>query len=264
VARGARRAGRRDAGERYTLPWKPLRTAAEEAVGRNIERIFAESPASVESKLENFPVYARRKSVTRFLALYEVFKLALPVKGSVVECGVNRGFGLMSWAKFSAVIEPANLSRRIYGFDSFEGFPAIHRLDRNPYASPARGGLSASSFDEIERLVAEFDRDRFLGHIAKIKLVAGDARRTIPEFVRRNRHLVVSLLFMDFDLFEPTRVALEHFVPRMPRGAVLAFDELDNPIWPGETAALLESLGIQRLRIQRLPWDPYIGFAVIE
>ena len=49
------------------------------------------------------------------------------------------------------------------------------------------------------------------------------------------------MLFLDFDLYEPTRVALEHFLPRMPNGAVLAFDELDNPLWPGETLAMLEA-----------------------
>jgi hypothetical protein len=69
---------------------------------------------------------------------------------------------------------------------------------------------------------------------------------------------------MDFDLYEPTKVALEAFVPRMPKGAILAFDELDNPIWPGETAALLESIGIKNLALQRLDFDPYIGFAVIS
>jgi hypothetical protein len=45
---------------------------------------------------------------------------------------------------------------------------------------------------------------------------------------------------------------------------VLAFDELDNPLWPGETTAMLEICGANRLRIERLPFDPYIGFAVIE
>jgi len=50
----------------------------------------------------------------------------------------------------------------------------------------------------------------------------------------------------------------------MPKGAVIAFDELDNPIWPGETRALLDSAGIRNLRIRRLEWDPYIGYALIE
>ena len=31
----------------------------------------------------------------------------------------------MTWAKLSAVLEPNNLTRRIYGFDSFEGFPDV-------------------------------------------------------------------------------------------------------------------------------------------
>jgi hypothetical protein len=73
----------------------------------------------------------------------------------------------------------------------------------------------------------------------------------------------VSLLFLDFDLYEPTRVALETFLPRMPKGAIVAFDELDNPLWPGETVAMLEFLQDYGLRIRRLPFDPYIGFAEI-
>jgi hypothetical protein len=50
----------------------------------------------------------------------------------------------------------------------------------------------------------------------------------------------------------------------MPKGAVIAFDELDNPMWPGETLALVESLGVCKLALRRLEWDPYISFGVIE
>jgi hypothetical protein len=50
----------------------------------------------------------------------------------------------------------------------------------------------------------------------------------------------------------------------MPKGAILAFDELDNPLWPGETRAAVDKLGLNHLRIERLDFDPYIGFAVIE
>ena len=77
---------------------KKFRTAAEQEVGRNIERIFERCPDPVEVRLENFPKYVRRQHLKRFLALYELFKLVLPVKGSIVECGVFRGFGVMSWA----------------------------------------------------------------------------------------------------------------------------------------------------------------------
>jgi hypothetical protein len=69
---------------------------------------------------------------------------------------------------------------------------------------------------------------------------------------------------MDFDLHEPTKAALQSFVPRMPKGAILAFDELDNPLWPGETLALLETLGINKVELERLDFDPYIAFARIS
>jgi hypothetical protein len=186
------------------------------------------------------------------------------VKGSVVECGVYRGFGLMSWAKLSAMLEPEDLTRRIYGFDSFDGFPSTHPKDQSPFKQNEPGELAADCHEELLQLIKEYDADRFLGHIPKVELIRGDVTKTIPEFVTRHQHLVVSLLFLDVDLYEPTRIALEHFLPRMPKGAVVAFDELDNPIWPGETAALLDAVGITRFRLRRLEWDPYIGYAVLE
>jgi hypothetical protein len=243
---------------------KSFRTTTELEIGKSVEHIFANCPDSIEVKLEHFPKYVRRQHLKRFLALYEIFKMVLPAKGSVIECGVFRGFGLMSWAKLSTILEPENLTRRIYGFDSFDGFPHVSDKDKNASESPRPGELRADSAEELEALIAEYDKDRFLGHIDKVHLIRGDVLKTIPQFVQDNPHLVVSLLFLDMDLYEPTRAALEHFLPRMPRGAVLAFDELDNPIWPGETKALLDILPLSRLRIQRLEWDPYIGYAVLE
>src|SRR3990172_9095184 len=243
---------------------RSFRTKAELHVGQAIASIFESCTDSTESKLENFPKYVRRQHLKRFLALYEIFKMVLPVKGSIVECGVFRGFGFMSWAKLSTILEPENLTRRIYGFDTFDGFPSVDERDGNDVALPVEGELRSNSRDELDALVAAYDDDRFLGHIDKAHLIAGDATKTIPKFIEEHPHVVVSLLFLDFDLYEPTKIALEHFLPRMPKGAILAFDELDNPIWPGETLAALDTIGFNRLRIRRLDWDPYIGFAVIE
>jgi len=114
---------------------KKFRTADEQEVGRNIERIFTACPDSVEIKLENFTKYVRRQHLKRFLALYEIFKLILPVKGSIVECGVFRGFGLMGWAKLSTMLEPEDLTRRIYGFDSFAGFPSASERAMRPFSA---------------------------------------------------------------------------------------------------------------------------------
>ena len=242
-----------------------LRTQSEAQEAERIKACFERNPESWEKKIENFPKYVRRQNLTRFLALYEIFKRVQDVKGSIIECGVFRGFGTMTWAKLSAILEPVNLTRRIYGFDSFAGFPSVSEVDKTGVAAHVTvGDLYADSYDEILELASINDSTRFLGHIPKVKLIKGDATQTIPKFVEEHPHLLVSLLFLDFDLYEPTKIALEYFLPRMPRGAVVAFDELDNPLWPGETVAMLEMLEKYRFRIERVSFDPYIGFAVLD
>ena len=240
---------------------KTFKTPSEQTVGPAITRIFENCADTTEAKLECFPKYVRRQQLKRFLAMYELFKLALPVKGSVVECGVFRGFGLMAWAKLSAILEPENLTRRIYGFDTFDGFPSLTDKDQNLHTQTHVGDLRASSYEELLQLIALHDQDRFLGHIPKVSLVKGDIAVTAPRFIEENPHLLVSLLFIDCDLYEPTKAALRHFLPRMPKGAVLAFDELDNPQWPGETLAMLEEAVARPLALRRLEWDPYISYA---
>lgn len=242
-----------------------LRTGPEAAEAGLNQKCFDRNPESWERKLENFPKYVRRQNLTRFLALYEVFKRVLPIKGSIVECGVFQGFGIMTWAKLSAILEPVNLTRRIYGFDSFDGFPSLSEQDKSSYSSHVKkGDLLANSFDEIKELVGIYDSTRFLGHVEKVNLIQGNATETIPEFIEKNPHLLVSLLYLDFDLYEPTMAALKYFVPRMPKGAIIAFDELDNPLWPGETLAMLDFFKEKGLKLERVEFDPYIGFAVIQ
>lgn len=242
---------------------KTFKTTTEQAVGPAIARVFENCSDSLEDKLAGFPKYARRQHLKRFLAMYEIFKLALPVKGSVVECGVFRGFGLMSWAKLSTILEPENLTRRIYGFDTFDGFPSLSHKDENANTQTHVGDLRSSSYEELQQLLAIYDQDRFLGHIPKVSLVKGDIAATAPKFLQDNPHLLISLLFIDCDLYEPTKVALKHFLPRMPSGAILAFDELDNPQWPGETLAMLEETTARPLMLRRLEWDPYISYAIL-
>lgn len=241
-----------------------FRTPEEKEVGKRLEKVFKECPDSVEIKLDNFTKYIKRQKLTRLLSLYEIFKRILYTKGSIVECGIYKGFSLMAWANISAVLEPANLTRRIYGFDTFSGFTEVDEKDSNKLMNPDIGQLSSKSFEELSELISIYDLNRFLGHVNKVQLIKGDITKTVPEFVAKNRHLVVSLLFLDLDLYEPTKVAIENFYPRMPKGSVIAFDELDNPLWPGETTALLESIGINRLKIERIDFDPYLGFAVVD
>jgi hypothetical protein len=229
-----------------------------------LEQCIEASPFSATERMMNFPLYTPRQDLTRFLCKYEIFKRVLDVQGSIVECGVFFGGGLLGWAQLSAIFESANHQRRVIGFDTFAGFPRLADQDAASESEEAHeGGLAIDSYDEITRCVELFDLNRPVGHIPKVELVRGDARETIPRYVADNPQLLVSLLYLDFDVYEPTKVALDHLLPRMPKGAVVAFDELNLEDWPGETTAVLDSLDLNELRIERLPFGSTISFAQI-
>jgi hypothetical protein len=212
----------------------------------------------------------KRLVYENLLAAMKFIKKILDVHGSIIECGVLGGGGVFSWAHFSEIFEPYNHLRNIIGFDTFEGFPSINEIDLKDRADKVKsdmlfpGGLKSEKLQNLENLIKIFDLNRPLQHINKIKLVPGDAINTIPEYIENNPQLVCSLLWLDFDIYEGTKVALENILPRMPKGAVIAFDELNHPLWPGETVALINTVGINNLRIKRMSYGSTVSYAEIE
>ncbi len=243
-------------------------TEREKSVVNELADAFERSTLPVAQRLQNFPRHVRRQDLARFLVKYELFKLSLSANGSVVECGVFAGGGLAAWAHFSAILEPYNHTRRVIGFDTFTGFPGVHEKDVKGGSSQHLhvGAFQASQSieSEISDLAAIHDSNRPLGHIPKVELVRGDATQTIPAYIETHPYLLVSLMYLDFDIYEPTSAALQLLLPRVVKGGVVAFDELNCPEFPGETVALLESSEFLRARLSRYPMDPYISYFVKE
>ena len=230
-----------------------------------VRDLFSNATGTAAEKLDAFPKFATRQALAKFLARYEIFKRILNVNGSIVECGVLHGGGLLTYAKLSSILEPTNHTRKIIGFDSFTGFPSVHEKDRAGDSSHLRvGGLTGSSLDEVEAAVRIYDLNRPLSHIPKVELVKEDLVETAPRYVKDNPHLVVAMLYLDVDLYEPTYAALTTFLPRMPKGAIVVFDQLNAKIFPGETMAVDEVMGLKNIRIERFPFDSYVSFSVIE
>jgi hypothetical protein len=240
----------------YAMPYS-RRSENEQNFLTDWEKLIGESPLTDVQKFSNFPMYAARQDLARFLFRAELFRNIVNVHGSVIECGVAYGGGLMAFAQLSATYEPTNYTRKIIGFDTFAGFPSVHAMDRtghvNEHAKP--GAMSANTYDELMKCAEMYDRNRPLGHLKKVELVRGDISQTAPKYIEDNPHLVVSLLYLDADLYEPTLAAIKAFLPRMPKGAIIAFDEVNHPDWPGETLAMLEGLDIRNLELVRVPYD---------
>jgi len=245
---------------------EPSRTTEEEIQFRLVlDDYFQESIGTNVEKLQNFCKYVPTQDIRKFICRYELFKRILPVHGSIVECGVLYGGGLMSWAHLSEVFEPLNHLRNIIGFDTFAGFVAVSEKDKTGLAAQARtGGLAINAYEDLLKSIELYNQNRFLNHIEKVGLVKGDVAETLPAYLEANPHLVVSLLWLDFDIFEPTALALRYLLPRIPKGGIIAFDELNHEMWPGETIAVMEEIGINKLRLQRFPFGSTMSYAVME
>lgn len=245
---------------------EPARTTQKEIEFRvELDKYFAKSIGSNVEKLQNFAKYVPTQDLRKFICRYEVFKKILHVHGSIIECGVLYGGGLMTWAHLSEIFEPLNHTRNIIGFDTFSGFVSLSDKDKTAKAAQGKtGGLSIDSYNDLLESIRLYDKNRFLPHIQKVKLVKGDINDTLPKYLEKNPHLVVGLLWLDFDIYEPTLVALKHLVPRIPMGGIIAFDELSHEVWPGETIAVMEEIGLNNLKIERFPFGGTVSYAVME
>jgi hypothetical protein len=216
-------------------------------------------------KFQNFTKYIPTPDMRKFVCKYELYKKMVGIQGVIVEAGVWRGGGLMTWAHLSEIFEPFNYTRQIIGFDTFSGFASVSDNDEKSISRHAKeGGLNSDSYEDLKECVEIFEESRVLKHIPKVQLVKGDVAETLPAFLEENPYLVVGMLYLDFDLYEPTVHALRHLLPRMPKGSIIGFDELNNNLYVGETVAVMEEIGLPNLKIERFPFGIAMSYAVIE
>lgn len=179
------------------------------------------------------------------------------------------GGGVMAFAKLCAGFDMLGNDRKIIGFDTFEGFPSLDDKDKQSvqHENLKPGGFQSfiNIEEELQECIKEFDENRFIQQYKKIELVKGDACQTIPQYIKTHPHTLISLLYLDFDLYEPTKTALEHLAPRVVKGGIIAFDELNDENWMGETIAAFEYFhGFNHCRLQKFDFATNISYMVIE
>ncbi len=67
-----------------------------------------------------------------------------------------------------------------------------------------------------------------------------------------------------FDLYEPTLKCLQLLKPRFVKGTILAFDELNDKDSPGETLALMKSIGLNKVKLERYKFASRISYFVFD
>lgn len=156
------------------------------------------------------------------------------VDGDIAECGVFRGSSITSIAYY---VKSNNISKQVYGFDSFEGFSQEELKKEN----------SIHNSDEISREAQLFQNNSINLVNEKLKLVnvsnhvilvKGFFIETLPMYSSHK----FSFVHLDCDLYEPYRHCLEFFYFRISSGGIILFDEYNDAVYKDCNKAVDEFL----------------------
>lgn len=185
----------------------------------------------------------------------EFFKQTSTVRGEIVEFGIFKGNSFFRWIKFRDLLEQTN-SRKIIGFDIFGDFPeANFELDkdkRDAFVKETNGGKSIS-YSEINSLL---DKQRLNKNI---DIVKGDILTTLDKYLVENPHLKISLLHIDVDLYESTKIILEKLYDKVTIGGIIIFD--DYGAFAGTNKAV-DDFFDNKAAIKKLPYAHAISYIV--
>ena len=154
------------------------------------------------------------------------YVIARNVPGDFVECGVWKGGNLIL---MSMINSHTNSRRKIYGFDTFSGMTAPTDLDKDLWGESAKSLLSRSEYRDGAASFHAFASKELVGKIldengcSDVNLVEGDVAKTL--LVKSNLPSSISILRLDTDWYESTKIELEVLYPLLVPGGILIIDD---------------------------------------
>jgi hypothetical protein len=179
----------------------------------------------------------------RILELYEIFDYLIStkkLKGVFCECGYGYGTSFTVLSHFAK-----KLNKKIYGIDSFGGFPQISKVDHS-LRNPIKGDWAVRTLSEANNYVRNsglFENDE------QYKLISLAFKEGVKNPIP---HEKISLLHIDLDLYDGYKYALELFWDQVESGGIVVFDEYKQVKWPGATLAINEFLASKNLSLDSI------------
>ncbi len=172
------------------------------------------------------------------------------LEGDFVECGVWKGGNLILMQKY---IEKFNLNKSIYGFDTFSGMSEPTDFDISTNTKNSLKKFNKLKLDENSSnwCFAEIDEvnENIRSNVNKpdnILLIKGMVEETLQN--TENLPDKISILRLDTDFYESTKIELEVLYPRLVKGGVLIID--DYGWWEGSRKAVDEYFDLSSLPLQ--------------
>tara|TARA_Y100000748_G_scaffold299334_1_gene296018 strand:- start:702 stop:1460 length:759 start_codon:yes stop_codon:yes gene_type:complete len=213
--------------------------------------------------LSNLGLFLNSKNLSRILFMNFIYENIVDTQGVIFDLGTRWGQNMALFNSFRGIYEPYNRHRKIIGFDTFEGFPEVSPEDGNSdLMSPGNVTVSNKYENYLDQIMKCHEQDNPLSHIKKYFIVKGDANKTVPNYLDSNPETIIALAYFDFDLYKPTANVLESIIPRLTKGSILGFDELNDPDSPGETLAVIEKIGLNNIKLKRYRYSSRVSYFV--
>jgi O-methyltransferase len=146
-------------------------------------------------------------------------------EGDFVECGI----GLARTFLILGFLIEGQRHRRLWGFDSFEGFPEPS-IEDSSERNPKKGQWKCITPKDIHKIF------RVAGVNESPIIIKGYFENTIQKYKGK-----IALLHLDVDLYQSYKDCFELITYVVPHGVVL-FDEYNSNKFPGATQAIDEFL----------------------
>ncbi len=231
----------------------------------NLLDLFKNNPIADSQILGNLGLFIEPKFLSRILFMDHLYKLSLETQGIVAEFGTHWGQNSILFSAFRGIYEPFNRHRKILAFDTFEGFPNIHKKDgssdlmeKSNLSVPEGYDHFLSDLFKVQESLSPLD------HIKKFEVIKGDASIELKKYLKKNPQTIFSLLYFDFDIYKPTLDCLELIKDHIVKGTVIGFDELIDDDSPGETLALKEAFDLKKINLKRYRYASRVSYFIVE
>ena len=184
------------------------------------------------------------------------------LEGDIFEFGVYRGSSIIAVA---LLLKELNSSKKVYGFDSFSGFPSLCEYDDLDSFYKFRGSIfseefikeyedflevksiiennssfdplsiaTSGSFNQTSKELINKKIDYF--SLDNIVLIEGDFKQSVPKFFKENK-IKISSANIDCDLYEGYKTVLPFIYENLVDGGYVHLDEYYSFKYPGAKIA---------------------------
>ena len=251
--------------KKNAITFKEYHSGKERVEQEELQGLLKNCPIPEKELISNLPLFLRRQDVARILFMNHLYQEMIDTHGIIMEFGIRWGRNISLLQSLRGTYEPYNYNRKIVGFDTFSGFPSVSKKDGAAEIIEAGAFNVTDGYEKYLSAVCDYhEAESPISHIKKYELVKGDASVSIKKYLKDHPETIIALVYLDLDIYQPTKDVLQAIRGHLTKGSVIAFDELNHSDFPGETLALKEVFGLDGYSIRQNPYGSMQSYIVIE